>query len=241
MSSCFFSKVRKKPDICEMESETTIEKVRERVFAVVIPDDYRRCMTFLRAQEHYESPSPEFRGKDFDIWRYIEWYSRDRDGSFTYASDWGGFNIPLQSALDCYRGVDAMPGEWTSRWDREMRSILDRVAQMVPEAERALPAYIIGAADTSGPTFRHEVAHGLYHTNQAYRAAADGVTSAIDPAHMESFRSNLLAMGYTDGVVWDEVQAYLTAGWRLGGFSRGVPDQVCESLSSEYGRALGVF
>jgi hypothetical protein len=224
-----------------MEPETTIEKVRDRVFAVVIPDDYRRCMTFLRAQEYYESPNPEFRGRDFDIWRYIEWYSRDRDGSFTYASDWGGFNIPLKVAQDCYRGVAEMPGEWTSRWDREMRSIIDRVASMVPEAERDLPAYIICAADTSGDTFKHEVAHGLYHTNPTYKALADEMTSAIDPAHMESFRSNLLGMGYTEGVVWDEVQAYLTAGWRHGGFSRGVPDKVCESLGDNYKRTFDNF
>jgi hypothetical protein len=61
-----------------MEKETTIKEVKDRVFAEVIPDDYERCMTFLRVQEYYESPNPDFRGKDFDIWKYIEWYSRDR-------------------------------------------------------------------------------------------------------------------------------------------------------------------
>ncbi len=223
-----------------MESET-IEKVKDRVFAVVIPDDYARAMTFLRVQEYYESPSHEFRGRDFDIWRYIEWYSRDRDGSFSYASDWGGFNIPLQAAMDCYRGVAAMPCEWKSHWDGRMSSIVDRVSSMIPEGERHLPAYIIGSADVVGPTFKHEVAHGLYHTDPVYRGLVDEITAGIDPTHMESFRSNLLSMGYTEGVIMDEVQAYLTCGWQHGGFSDGVPGKVCGGLSETYNKTFNNF
>lgn len=224
-----------------MNQETTIKMVRDRVFAVVIPDGYRRCMTFLRAQEYYESPNPDFRGRDFDIWRYVEWYSREKGGSFTYASDWGGFNLPLQVALDCYRGVAAMPGEWKSRWDGEMRAIIDSVTAMIPEGERHLPAYIIGADDTVGGTFDHEVAHGLYHTNPMYRAIMDGITSTIDPAHYGLFSENLLRMGYTEGVVPDEVQAYLTSGWRHGGFADGVADEACEELGQRYRKTFNNF
>jgi hypothetical protein len=224
-----------------MEKETTIKEVKDRVFAVVIPDDYERCMTFLRVQEYYESPNPDFRGKHFDIWKYIEWYSRDRGLMFTYPADWGGFNVPLSVAVDCYRGVAEMPGEWTSGWDSRMRSIVDRVLQMVPVNRRSLPAYIIGTDEASGQTFKHEVAHGLYHTNLNYRAMVDAITADIKTVYMQSLGENLERMGYTEVVLWDEVHAYFTAGWRLGGFSKGVPDKVCEDLSKRYNEVFSRF
>jgi len=224
-----------------MDKETTVKQVRDRVFAVVIPDDYERCMTFLRVQEYYESPNPDFRGKDFDIWRYIEWYSRDRGLMFTYPADWGGFNVPLSVAIDCYRGVAEMPGEWTSRWDSRMQAILARVTGMLPGQSLSLPSYIIGTDQASGQTFTHEVAHGLYHTNPNYKAIVDGITAGIKPEFMESLGENLERMGYTEGVLWDEVQAYFTAGWKLGGFSKGVPDKVCEDLSKRYNEVFSRF
>ena len=79
-----------------MENYKIVE-VRDRVFAVIMEDDYARPMTFLRVQEYYESPNPDFRGKHFNIWDYIEWYSREKKDVFTYAFDWGGFNIPYLS------------------------------------------------------------------------------------------------------------------------------------------------
>jgi len=45
-----------------------IEKVKPKIFAVIIEDSYDRAMTFLRIQEFYESPNPAFRGnKDFSF------------------------------------------------------------------------------------------------------------------------------------------------------------------------------
>jgi hypothetical protein len=68
-----------------------IKEVKDRVFAVIIPNHYDRAMTFCRVQEFYESPNPDFRGKHFNIWDFIEWYSKEHKDAFTYAFDWGGF------------------------------------------------------------------------------------------------------------------------------------------------------
>ncbi len=85
-----------------MKIDYKIEEVRPNVFAVIVKDHYHRAMLFCRVQEYYESPNPQFRGKNFSIWNFIEWYSRQKKDAFTYAFDWGGFNIPLKTAWDCY-------------------------------------------------------------------------------------------------------------------------------------------
>jgi len=102
-----------------MKIEYKIEEVRPNVFAVIVKDHYHRAMLFCRVQEYYESPNPQFRGKNFSIWDYIEWYSREHRDVFTYTYDWGGFNIPLKTAYDCYEKLR----EHESPYDTEMETI----------------------------------------------------------------------------------------------------------------------
>ena len=169
-----------------------IKEVRDRVFAVIMEDDYARPMTFLRVQEYYESPNPEFRGKHFNIWDFIEWYSREHRGAFTYAFDWSGFNIPLPIAWECYEGKDkptkkmydsvrSMPDSWKSKWDETMKDIVWLVQSKMfnKKNKRDMNAYIIGAKDMEGDTFQHEVAHGLYYTNKEYKQLVDEITESI--------------------------------------------------------------
>ena len=62
-------------------------------------------MHFLRAQEFYESPFPEFKGKNFNLIDYMEKYAKAYgDNVFTYPGDWCGFNIPSNVLKECYFG-----------------------------------------------------------------------------------------------------------------------------------------
>lgn len=224
-----------------------IVEVRDRVFAVVMEDDYARPMTFLRVQEYYESPNSEFRGKHFNIWDFMEWYSRNKKHAFTYAFDWSGFNIPLPIAWECYEGKDkapkkgfngvrSLPDTWKSKWDETMKDIVWEVQSKMfnKNNKRDMNAYIIGARDTEGNTFKHEVAHGLYYTNKEYKQLMNEITQAIPLNHYLKFRQNLFDMGYTDGVIDDEIQAYLSWGWDYAKFSKGVPKNICKQLNKEY-------
>ena len=231
-----------------------IKEVRDRVFAVIMEDDYARPMTFLRVQEYYESPNPDFRGKHFNIWDYIEWYSRTKKGAFTYAFDWSGFNIPLPIAWECYEGKDkepkkgyngvrSLPDTWKSKWDETMKDIIWTVQSRMfnKKSRRDMNAYIIGAKDTENSTFQHEVAHGLYYTNKEYRELMDEITQTIPLNHYLKFRSNLLKMGYTESVVDDEIQAYLSWGWDYAKFSKGVPKTICKQLNKEYRKVFDTY
>jgi hypothetical protein len=225
-----------------------IKEVRDRVFAVIMEDDYARPMTFLRVQEYYESPNSEFRGKHFNIWDFIEWYSRNKKHAFTYAFDWSGFNIPLPIAWECYEGreknrrgekyngVSSMPDTWKSKWDKPMKDIIWAVQSRMfnKNNKRDMNAYIIGARDTEGNTFQHEVAHGLYYTNKEYKESMDEITQTIAWQDYLKFEKNLLDMGYTADVIPDEIQAYLTWGWDYAKFSKGVSKRLCKQLNKEY-------
>jgi len=186
-----------------------IEEVRDRVFAVIMEDDYARPMTFLRVQEYYESPNEDFRGKHFNIWDYIEWYSRQKKDVFTYAK---------------------------SKWDEVMKDIVWEVQSKMfnKKSRRDMNAYIIGAKDTENSTFQHEVAHGLYYTNKEYKQLMDEITETIEWQDYLKFEKNLLDMGYTAAVIPDEIQAYLSWGWDYAKFSKGVSKKLCKQLNKEY-------
>ena len=231
-----------------------IVEVRDRVFAVVMEDDYARPMTFLRVQEYYESPNPEFRGKHFNIWDFIEWYSRNKKDAFTYAFDWSGFNIPLPIAWECYEGKDkapkkgfngvrSLPDTWKSKWDETMKDIVWEVQSIMfnKKNKRDMNAYIIGSSDTEGNTFQHEVAHGLYYTNKEYKESMDEITQTIAWQDYLKFEKNLLDMGYTADVIPDEIQAYLTWGWDYAKFSKGVSKRKCKSFHKEYQKVFNKY
>ncbi|MDB5254555.1 MAG: hypothetical protein JWL80_621, partial [Parcubacteria group bacterium] len=66
-------------------------EVRPHVYLLEFQTQAELASTFLRFQEHYESP--EFKGKIFTRAEFEKWYAGE-NGSFSYCSDWSGFNIP---------------------------------------------------------------------------------------------------------------------------------------------------
>ncbi len=215
-----------------MKIDYKIEEVRPNVFAVVVPDHYHRAMLFCRVQEYYESPNPQFRGKNFSIWDYIEWYSREHRDVFTYTFDWGGFNIPLKTAWDCYEKLR----EHESPYDEVMESIIRTIElkMFYKKNTRNWNAYIIGADSTESDTFDHEICHGLYATNKEYKLLVDEVTETISTKDYSTFKNNLIKMGYTDSVIDDEIQAYLSTNYEYTKFSKGVSKKKCKELYKQY-------
>lgn len=201
-----------------MKLKYKIKEVKPNIFAVIVKDNYDRAMLFCRGQEYYESPNKKFRGKHFSIWDYMKWYSEEYGRGFSYGSDWGGFNIPFETLWECYEGLSNLP-EWETPYDGYMWEILVQIDNIRDTNKRA---YIIGADSLDSDTFTHEVCHGLWYTNAAYKKETKFIVNAIDPAHYDIFKTNLLEMGYTDKVIDDEIQAYLTTNWDYDKFGKGV-------------------
>ncbi len=215
-----------------MKIDYSIEEVRPNVFAVIVKDHYHRAMLFCRVQEYYESPNPQFKGKNFSIWDYIEWYSREHKDVFTYAFDWGGFNIPLKTAWDCYEKLK----EYESPYDKVMDNIIGTIELKMfnKKSTRNWNGYIIGADSIESDTFEHEICHGLYATNKEYKLLVDEVTETISTKDYLTFKNNLIKMGYNDNVIDDEIQAYLSTNWEYPKFSKGVSKKKCKELYKQY-------
>jgi hypothetical protein len=215
-----------------MKVEYTIKEVKPNIFAVIVPDDYHRPMLFCRVQEYYESPNKAFNRREFSIWDFMEWYSRNNSDSFTYAFDWGGFNIPFDIFEECIT-----TSAFESPYDAIMFNIYAEIKLMKKEGN----AYVIGADNTESETFYHEVCHGLYSTNSLYRELADEITQTIPTKLYSKFVDNLIDYGYSMEVMDDEIQAFLMTNWFTTNFSKKANLNEVKKLSNLYKDTLKSF
>ncbi len=150
---------------------------------------------FMRFQEYYESPNPQFRKQIFTRGQYLYWYSKTY-GSNTYSTDWSGYNFPSYVLIPFKDGLfDPLTDK-----EQELLNLLKY---------RKDNFYIIGANDES--TIRHELAHALFYTNSDYFRE---ITVLLDKYYTTNMLTKcvdyLLNEGYTKEVLYDEIQAYIT-------------------------------
>ena len=149
--------------------------------------------TFMRFQEYYESP--EFKGKTFSVEDFAHWYTA-KYGSFSYAKDWYGFNIP-GTVLKPFR-----QGQFDPLTSKE-RNLL----KLCEKADAS--SYIIGVtpnAEYFKETVKHEFVHGAFYTNPEYRKE---VVNCVRSFSITPIYRGLMRMGYCEDVVIDETNAYV--------------------------------
>lgn len=183
-----------------------IKEVRQGIFHFDFKKSYDLCMHFLRYQEYYESPSPKFRGKQFEIFDFMRWYSLNFGrGLFTYTDDWNGFNIPGNIIKDVH---DKMITD-RNIYDYEMIQAW-RTCQDVIKARGEEKFYIIGTVGKDA--FDHEIAHGLFYLNPEYKKTMTTFVKALSPEIRKEMNTELKILGYTPKVYVDETQAYMSTG-----------------------------
>lgn len=194
------------PPCADTPIKYVLHELAPQIFCAKFEDAYDLAMTFLRAQEYYESASADFRGKSFSIHDYMRWYAKNQGrGVFTYPKDWGGFNVSSDTINQILK-----PGfikDW-NYYDDELKAIfLEAKAASTNKSQ----FYIIGTMKDDARTLRHEIAHGLYFTNLEYRAKMDWATS-MNSTQSQAMFAILRSMGYAEVVLRDEAQAYLATG-----------------------------
>lgn len=151
------------------------------------------ALTFMRFQEFYESPNPNFQNKIFTVGQLRNWYS-ETYGANTYHNDWTGFNIPSYVLRPFKDGLfDPLTNE--------------EINLLTLFQYRKDSFYIIGAQDPS--TLRHELAHALYANNPIYKKAVDNLIQKYSTQLLKS-KKYILSKGYCKSVIADELQAYIT-------------------------------
>jgi len=196
-------------------------RLADKVFLVRFDSQYALASTFLRIQEHHESPI--FRNQVFTLEQFMDWYA-ERFGAFTYYEDWSGFNVPSTAFQPFYDGA----------FDPLLRKE-ERLLRLF-RRERA-PFYVIGISDDTD--LKHEIAHALYFTRPEYR---DEVRRAMQPYDTTSLHKRL-APGYHRAVWADEVHAYLaTPGSWLGPIPRRLQPlrRELQAIFRRHAAALGL-
>jgi hypothetical protein len=166
-------------------------RVARGIYLLRFKTQYELAATFLRVQEHYESP--KFHGRIFSLEQYMDWYAV-RYGNFSYYQDWSGFNVPSTAFAPFYQGKFDPLSEKEKRLLRLFESLRERF-------------YVIGIYDSGAKSsLNHELAHALFFTVREYREAARAAMRDYDTSALEK---NLAEAGYGKHVIPDEVQAYL--------------------------------
>jgi hypothetical protein len=172
----------------------SVRTIAENIFHVNCPVKYVLTSTLLRFQEHYESS--KFRNAIFSLEEFKSWFRGTREhGQFSYYDDVGGFNFPSSVLIPF---VDRRFDPLSAR-EKALLSLLPNTPH---------DFYVVG---TYGDQFdlthlRHEIAHGLYYTNQDYRGCVDLVLEGLDVKPLEAL---LRQHGYHESVFRDEGHAYL--------------------------------
>ncbi|CAL1163465.1 unnamed protein product [Cladocopium goreaui] len=184
----------------DFEGLYTLTEVLPSVYSVHTDSRLVLGSTFLRFQEYYECPNPEIRHHAFEFNQFKTWYVQKNRGGFDYYLQWPGFNIPSWVLDDARAGKLGSP----------LRPQEDAFLRAVPADAK----YVIGSCEKDLQTLQHELAHGLYGTNENYREAVAQSLAKLPPRRWEASRRVLLDLGYVDDkvILEDEMQAYMIEG-----------------------------
>jgi hypothetical protein len=175
------------------------KEVAKDIFLLDFKTQNKLTSTFLRFQEHFESP--KFRNKIFTLEQYKKWYVKNSPrgkklGKFTYYSDWGGFNIPSYILEPFYEG----------KFDPLTKA--EKMVLNLFENKRGANFYVIGTFANKKEVLKHELAHGLFYTNPKYKKQVQNVLHKLDQSLRKQLNRYLGSLGgYHKSVFEDETHA----------------------------------
>lgn len=152
-------------------------------------DQKTLCRYMVRIEEFYESP--EFAGKYFELADYIKWYAKE-NGSWSYYSDWSGFNIPGNKVVEF---INLFP---------KLRSCEKEILAQLPST----PNYYLIATygEDNEDIISHEMVHSKFYLDSAYKEMMTNLVMRFR-SELESLEKWILK-SYNESVLLDELQAY---------------------------------
>jgi len=188
------------------------------IYLLTFKTQYELCMSFVRMQEFYESPSNKFRGKYFTLEEYMDYWSLEfGKGSFTYPSAWSGFNIPSSVFKEWRKVFFSNSSILAGLRDREI-AVVDEI-DMLRSREKEMRIvgeeyYIIAVhnqndeVDSTKDIIAHETAHALYSLYPEYKNSCKELLKGVPKKEIKADSKALLSMGYSKETLKDELQAY---------------------------------
>jgi hypothetical protein len=190
----------------------SLYEVSPKVYAVQVTDSHDRAMLFLRAQEYYESPFDDFRGRNFNIFAYMNRYRKHyKKNYFSYPDDWSGYNIPSNELEGCYDQLD-YDTSMVTPYDEHMMNLIWYIRQYQKRGN----FYILGVDSLDSWVMDHEMAHALFFTNPEYKKEMTELLLQIPEPMQELLSEFMIKEGYPTKVIADEIQAYMSTGLHSG-------------------------
>lgn len=187
----------------DLTTEFEIMMPEPGIYHMVFDHQRDLAQSMMRLQEHYEGASDLIRGRYFTLEQFLHHFT-DEDGIFAYTHVWSGFNVPghvVTAWEELFRANDGL----TSKEQRMMQALHE--ARSDPDRRWYLIA-TAGIKDTR--TVNHEIAHARFYLDGAYQESCERLVYEIPKADRNKMARRLLKMGYTDSVITDEIQAYLS-------------------------------
>lgn len=172
----------------------------KNIIALEFDTQEELASSFIRLQEFYESPYPEINGNYFtlDHFKKIYTYNTGKQ-SFTYLTDWSGFNIPGHVVSDF---ILTFIGDLSLL---ELKLLHKIPLKTLLSGEKF---YIIGYVKGDALTYTHELAHAFYYLNECYKDEMDYLINKLSQKQITKWYTYLESKGYYCKYFYDEIQAY---------------------------------
>lgn len=181
----------------------------KEIYLAIFNNQYDITSTMIRMQEFYESDSPKFRGKLFNLDDYMDFYAKTHDDKFSYFEDWNGFNLPSNVITEWVSGIDKSD-EHEFR-DKESKFLDTLFGTLETHIDNKW--YLIAVStQCRWDTLKHEIAHALWYLDPSYRKDATELINALPAYHRNIMIEYLTNLGYGKNVLFDELNAYMSTG-----------------------------
>lgn len=138
----------------------------------------------------------------------------DEDGKITYWEYWEGHNITKKKILEFakafHKNESGEFGNDSFKYVRDNVSNREiKVIELLDQIDD--DGHVIFIEEGDEITFKHEIAHSYYFLYPEYKTRADSIVYGLPPQTQGFIKKGLREMKYSDDVLQDEIQAYLTA------------------------------
>jgi len=201
-------------------------KITKDIYVLHFENQRDLASTFLRFQEHYESP--KFMGKIFTLKEFKDWYKKvKKKKRFTYYKDWNGFNIPSR-ILNFFRDGYFNP---LSKREKQLLKLFEN------EEEDFYVIAVYGHKKNHHNVLLHEIAHGFFSVDRTYR---EKVLKIIRKYNLKKIKEELLKLGgYNKEVLEDEIQAYYVSLHHE--LKKEIPEKLIKEIKSIFNLYSPIF
>lgn len=188
-----------------------ISKLTSNIYILTFSSRYELCMSFVRINEFCDSP--RFKNKVFTLDEFMDyWVKKNNSKCFEYPAKWNAFGLSCKDLLDWFSQFKMEQGKVRDKEKKIIEKILTKVSVDALRKTYLIAMYNGHSKREKKRLLEHEIAHAMYFLDPVYRSSCNALIDKIDRKSLRLIKRTLFSMGYSSGkgVVWNEIQAYLS-------------------------------